>query len=148
MELPELVLEIATRTQFPKDFISIMSGHSPEDPDLTLSLCAVLVAEACNVSLGPVAREDHPALTLDRLAFVKQNYIRPETIARANTRLVEAQRSLRLAQVWGGGLVASVDGLRFVVPVKSANALPNRKYFGGERGITLFGLTSDRSRAQ
>jgi TnpA family transposase len=30
------------------------------------------------------------------------------------------------------------------VPVKSANALPNRKYFGAERGITLFNLTSDQ----
>jgi TnpA family transposase len=144
VELLELVLEIAVRTQFPKDFTSILSGTTAEDPDLSLSLCAVLVAEASNVNLGAVAREDHPALTLDRLAFVKQNYIRPETIARANTRLVEAQSGLRLAQVWGGGLVASVDGLRFVVPVKSANALPNRKYFGAERGITLVGLNSDQ----
>jgi TnpA family transposase len=91
-----------------------------------------------------VARADHPALELERLAFVQQNYLRPEKIARANTRLVEVQCSLRLAQVWGGGLVASADGLRFVVPVKSANALPKRKYFGAERGITLFNLTSDQ----
>ena len=94
---PELVLEIAARTQFPKDFTSIMSGHSPEDPDLTLSLCAVLVAEACNISLGPVAREDHPALTLDRLAFVKQNYVRPETIARCRVSKLLRSPTLKKA---------------------------------------------------
>lgn len=32
------------------------------------------------------------------------------------------QESIGLAQAWGGGLVASVDGMRFVVPVPSVYA--------------------------
>ncbi|MFE5191429.1 Tn3 family transposase [Streptomyces sp. NPDC056628] len=32
-----------------------------------------------------------------------------------------------LAQAWGGGLVASVDGMRFVVPVPSVYARPDPK---------------------
>jgi hypothetical protein len=101
VDLPELLLEIEARTQFADDFTPILPEYG-RDPDLALSLCAALLAEACNIGLGPVARADHPALELERLAFVQQNYLRPETIARANTRLVEAQCSLRLAQVWGG----------------------------------------------
>ncbi|MBE1610013.1 hypothetical protein HEB94_006861 [Actinopolymorpha pittospori] len=33
-------------------------------------------------------------------------------------------------------LLASVDGLRFVVPVRTVNAAPSPKYFGFKRGIT------------
>ncbi|WP_326830040.1 transposase [Streptosporangium sp. NBC_01810] len=54
----------------------------------------------------------------------------------ANVPLVEMQANLPLAQAWGGGLVAAVDGMRFVVPVPAAFARPNRKYFGSKRGMT------------
>lgn len=79
-----------------------------------------------------------------RLLWVQQNYIRDETLTRANARLVAAQAESTLAQQWGGGHVASADGQRFKVPVESLNAAPNRKYFGEEQGITLFTFTSDQ----
>ena len=49
-----------------------------------------------------------------------------------------------MAQEWGGGEVASADGLRFVVPVRTINAGPNRKYFNAERGVTYYNFTSDQ----
>jgi TnpA family transposase len=45
---------------------------------------------------------------------------------------------------WGGGEVASADGLRFVTPVNTLNSGPNSKYFGAGRGITYYSLTSDQ----
>jgi len=51
---------------------------------------------------------------------------------------------LPLAQVWGGGEVASADGIRFVVPLKTIHARFNRKYFGSQRGITYYNFTSDQ----
>ena len=77
-----------------------------------------------------------PALTRDRLHHVDQNYVRLDTLAAVNTALVEAQAEIRLAQVWGGGLLASIDGIRFVVPVRSIHARPSPKFFGRKRGIT------------
>lgn len=47
-----------------------------------------------------------------------------------------AQSQLELAQVWGGGEVASADGMRFVVPVRIVHAGPHPKYFGPGRGVT------------
>ena len=70
--------------------------------------------------------------------------MRAETITRANACLVQAQRDIPLAQVWGGGYVASVDGLRFVVPVRSVNTGPNPRYFGQGRGVTYLNYTSDQ----
>jgi len=57
---------------------------------------------------------------------------------------VEAQSALPLAQVWGGGEVASADGMRFVVPVRTLNAGWNSKYFGAQRGVTYYNFTSDQ----
>ncbi len=44
----------------------------------------------------------------------------------------------------GGGYVASVDGIRFVVPVRSVNAGPNPRYFGQGRRVTYLNYTSDQ----
>lgn len=104
--------------------------------DLPISLCAVLLAQACNIGIEPVIRADVPALTRSRLSWVQQNYLRAETLIRANACLVDTQAKISLAQEWGGGEVASADGLRFVVPVRTINAGPNPKYYGANHGVT------------
>jgi hypothetical protein len=137
IDLPEAMLEIQAKTGFMDEFTHGSQEHS-RVTDLPISICAVLIASACNIGMKPVVRADIPALTRNRLAWVQQNYLRSETLIRANARLVNAQTSIPLAQVWGGGEVASADGLRFVVPVQTLNAGPNSKYFGRGRGITYY----------
>ena len=44
----------------------------------------------------------------------------------------------------GGGLSASVDGPRFVVPVRTVNAGPSPEYFGYKRGITWLNAVNDQ----
>jgi TnpA family transposase len=143
VDLPEILLEIDARTGFASDFSHASEGGARVE-DLSTSVCAVLVAEACNTGLEPLIRPDHPALRRGRLGWVRQNYLRAETLTRANARLVTAQNGLDLARRWGGGDVASADGLRFVVPVRTIHAGPNPKYFGPERGVTSYNLVSDQ----
>ena len=107
-------------------------------------MCAVLLAEACNIGFEPLVRLEVPALRRARLSFVNQNYVRAETLSEANACLVAAQNRIPLVQAWGGGEVASADGLRFVVPVRTIHAGPNPKYFGYERGITYYNLISNQ----
>ncbi len=121
-----------------------MSDGNARAENLSLSICAVLIAEACNIGLTPVVSPNNPALTYDRLTWVQQNYIRAETLSRANAMLVDAQAKLTLAQVWGGGEVASADGLRFLVLVRTINAGYNSKYFGVGRGVTYYNFTCDQ----
>jgi TnpA family transposase len=59
--------------------------------------------------------------------------------------LIEHQASIGLASAWGGGLVASVDGMRFVVPVPSVYARPNPKYFGRRGGATWLNMINDQA---
>jgi hypothetical protein len=143
VDLTEVLLEVQAWTNFATEFRHV-SESDARVADLDLSLCAVLLAEACNVGLEPLVRPDIPALTRGRLSWVQQNYIRAETITKANARLVDYQAQIPLAQTWGGGEVASADGLRFVVPVRTLNAGPNPKYFNTGRGVTYYNFTSDQ----
>lgn len=142
VDLPEVLLEIHERTGFLNAF-----NHAHEEgtrvDNVTTSLCAVLVAIACNIGFRPLQRKDTPALKRPRLAWIQQHYIRPETLIDANVCLVNAQRNITIVEAWGGGDVASADGLRFVVPVKTLNSGPNKKYFNGGRGITYYNFVSD-----
>jgi Tn3 transposase DDE domain len=115
VNLPEVILEVAQHTGFFSQFTHV-SDSSAYVEDLPLSLSAVLLAEACNIGLTPVIQPEIPALTRDRLSWVRHHFVRAETLTCANACLVQAQRDIALAQIWGGGYVASVDGLRLDVP--------------------------------
>ncbi len=143
IDLPDLLLEVAGWTGFPAEFTHVTEGAS-RATDLPLSVCAVLIAEACNIGLEPLVHPAQPALTRARLSWVEQNYLRADTLTAANTRLVDAQSGIRLAEAWGGGDVASADGLRFVVPVRTLNAGPNPRYFGSGRGVTYLNFLSNQ----
>ena len=143
VDLPEILLEIAARTGFTESFTHI-SENSARATEFATSLCAVLLSEACNTGMEALARSDVPALRYDRLTWVNQNYLRDETLVASNVKLVSAQNSLPLAQAWGGGEVASADGMRFVVPVKTLHSGYNPKYFGVGRGVTYYNMVSDQ----
>lgn len=143
VDLTELLLEIHAHTGFADDFTHVSESNARAE-DLTISICAVLLAEACNIGLEPLIKHQVPALTRHRLNWVKQNYLRAETLVKANAKLVAYQSTLSLAKKWGGGEVASADGMRFVTPIRTINAGPNRKYFGSSRGITWYNFLSDQ----
>ena len=96
VDLTELLLEINTHTGFADEFTHVSESNARAE-DLSISISAVLLAEACNISLEPLIKHQVPALTRHRLNWVKQNYIRAETLVRANTRLVDYQSTLSLA---------------------------------------------------
>jgi hypothetical protein len=92
------------------------SGNPARVADLGLSVAAVRCASAMKVGFRPVVGPGVEALTRDRLHHVDQHYVHLDTLGAANATLVGAQASIPLAQLWGGGLVAGVDGMRFVAP--------------------------------
>lgn len=143
VDLPDVLLEVAGWTGFLAEFTYVSEGAARAE-DLGVSVCAVLVTEACNIGLEPVVQASNPALSRARLSWVDQNYIRGDTIVAATARFVDAQGDVPLAQAWGGGEVASADGLRFVVPVRTLNAGPNSRYFGPGRGVTYLNSLSDQ----
>ena len=105
----------------------------------------MLLAEAANIGLTPVVNPAVRTLTRGRLWHVDAAYKRVETMRAFNARLIETQAGIPIVEHWGGGLVVSVDGLRFVVPVKSLWAAPNPRYFGlRHRGATWLNVVNDQ----
>jgi len=144
IDLPELLLEVmGWLPAFVRAFTGI-SGGPTRMSDLDVTIAAALTAHALNVGYIPVISEGVPALTRGRISHVDQNYLRPENYTIANAALITAQDEIDLARRWGGGLVAGIDGMRFVVPVRSIHARPNSKYFGRRRGATWLNMLSDQ----
>jgi len=141
--MPDLFLEVMLRTGFATAFTHL-SERQARVEHFEISLCAALVAEACNIGIEAVSRQDALALRRERLAWISQNFIRPETIAAANAEIVSAHATLSLAKLWGAGDVASADGMRFTAPASAIHAGPNPKYFGQSRGVTWYNLMSNQ----
>ncbi|WTX00847.1 Tn3 family transposase (plasmid) [Streptomycetaceae bacterium NBC_01309] len=143
VDLPEVLLEVFSWTGADAAFTSVTGGEA-RLKDLHVTIAALLVAHGCNVGYTPVIG-GADALKYGTLSHVDQTYLRLATYRAANATLIEHQASIALAQAWGGGLVASVDGMRFVVPVPSVYARPNPKYFGRRGGATWFNLLNDQA---
>ncbi len=143
VDLPDLLFEVHGWTGFLDTFVHLGDGTT-RMKDLHTSVVALLVSEACNIGLTPVVNPAIEALTRSRLVHVDQYYLRSDTIAAANAALIAAQAKVPIVRYWGDGLLASVDGLRFVVPVRTINAAPSPKYFGFKRGITWLNAVSDQ----
>ncbi|MGZ4729111.1 MAG: Tn3 family transposase [Acidimicrobiales bacterium] len=143
VEIADLPLEVHGWTGFLDEYTHI-SGAPSRAAGLVESLSALLVSEACNVGLTPVVDEDYPLLTRDRLNWTAHNYFRSATHAAASTRLFDYHADLDLARdAWGGGEMASADGMRFVIPVATIHAGYNPRYFGRQRGSTLYTWMAD-----
>ncbi len=69
VDLPEVLLEVQAWTGFANEFTHLTQGNARVE-DLHVSICAVLLAEACNIGLEPLVRLDVPALTRGRLSWV------------------------------------------------------------------------------
>ncbi|MEU4235235.1 Tn3 family transposase [Nonomuraea sp. NPDC026600] len=82
-----------------------------------------------------------------RLLGVEKGYFHGGGIATASARLVDKQAGIDITADWGGGLVALVDGMRLVVPVRSLHARPSPLYWGigkRARGSTWLNTVSDK----
>ena len=139
----EILLEVCRWTGFADAFTHLSEGRARVQ-DLHVSICAVLLAEACNISLEDVAHPGIPALTYTRLAWVSQNYVRAETIAAANELLLKVHARIPLVGALGDGHIATVDGMRFRVPVRSIYTGPNPRYFDTGRGVTWLNYMTDQ----
>ena len=145
VDLPEVILEVmAWHPDFAQAFTSV-SGGQTRLADLHVTIAAALTAHSLNVGYAPVIHQGVPALQRDRLSHVDQHYLRAETYSAANKPLIEAQALIPLARSWGGGLVAAIDGMRFVVPVPTIHARPNPRFFGRRRGAQWLNMINDQA---
>jgi TnpA family transposase len=139
--LADVLVDVDAWTQF-SDELTHAHGATPRQPRLREHRYAALLAHACNLGyarMGQAARIDP-----QQLAWITQWYLRPEALAAANARIVNAHHNLPLAQEWGEGRFSSSDGKRYPVGVDSPEARAVSRYFGRGRGVTFYVWTSDQ----
>ena len=141
VDLADILIDVDAWTAF-SDELSHAHGATPRQPRLHEHRYAALLAHACNLGyarMGQAARIDP-----QQLAWTTQWYLRPEALAAANARIVNAHHALPLAQEWGDGRFSSSDGKRYPVGVDSPEARAVSRYFGRGRGVTFYVWTSDQ----
>lgn len=145
VDISEAILEVLGWHPPFLDALTSISGGQAHLGDVDISVAACLTAQSLNITYEPIAVPGVPALARHRLGYVEHTFLRAENYAQANPYLVAAQAGIEFAQVLGGGQVAAIDGMRFVVPVPSAYARPNKKYFGQKRGVTWLNMINDQA---
>ncbi|WP_433237499.1 Tn3 family transposase [Streptosporangium sp. CA-135522] len=102
IDLPDLLFEVHAWIGFLDAFVHLGDGRA-RMMDLTTSVVALLVSEACNIGMAPVINPNFETLTRSRLVHVDQYYLRADTIAAANAALIDAQARVPIVQFWGKG---------------------------------------------
>jgi TnpA family transposase len=145
VDIGEQILEVMGWVpQFLKS-LTALSGGAARMADLNVTVAAALTGQALNIGYGPVSSPGVPALERRRIGHVGRTYLRAAGYTAANPHLIAQQAGIGFAQALGGGMVAAIDGMRFVVPVPSLMAKPNRKYFGPKRGMTFLNMINDQA---
>jgi TnpA family transposase len=145
IDLGEQILEVMGWCPEFMASLTSLSGGDSRLADLHITVAACLTGQSLNIGYGPIATKGVPALERRRMGHVDGTYLRAPNYTEANPHLVAKQAGIGFAQALGGGLVAAIDGMRFVVPVPSLFARPNKKYFGPKRGMTFLNAINDQA---
>lgn len=142
LELADLVVEVDGWTHF-SDRFSHAGGNEGRTSTVQAHLYAVLLAQACNLSLHDM--EHIAEFSAKELGWCSHWYLRDDTMRPAIVALVNHQHHQPLSKAWGGGTLSSSDGQRFPVGVPSRHARPLPRYFSyREEGVTFYTWTSDQ----
>jgi hypothetical protein len=109
IKITDLLLEVDRWTGFSECFTHQRNGQPAENK---AALLTTILADGINLGLSRMAEACRGA-TLRQLAWVHDWHIREETYAAAVSRLINAHRTIPLAQLWGRGTTSSSDGQYF-----------------------------------
>jgi hypothetical protein len=107
------------------------------------ALLTTILADGINLGLSRMAEACRGA-TLRQLAWVHDWHIRKETYAAALSRLINAHRTIPLAQLWGMGTISSSDGQYFRAGGRGEKLADINARHGNEPGVTFYTHLSDQ----
>jgi hypothetical protein len=141
VHIAELLIEVDRWTGFTEE-LTHAGGARPRATGLAEQRYAAIVAHACNLGLAGMAQA--AGVSRHQLGWVTEWYLRADTLAAANTRIVNYHHAQPLARRWVDGTFSSSDGKRYPVGVRSLEAQAVSRYFGRGRGVTFYSWTSDQ----
>ena len=141
IDLPDLLIEVDRWTRF-TGHLTHAGGATPRRDDHARLLFAALIAQACNLGAGRMARASD--LSAAEVGWTSEWYLRHDTLERATGAIVDHQSTIALARRMGSGKHSSSDGKRRPVSPDSQQARALPRYFGRDRGLTHYAFVSDQ----
>jgi TnpA family transposase len=107
------------------------------------ALIACLIAWGTNMGLGRMGETSD--ISYHALANASDNFLRPETLRKANDLVSNAIAELAIFRHYdiGGTLHSSSDGQKFESQIQTINARHSPKYFGLKKGIVSYTLIAN-----
>lgn len=140
IKIPDLLTEVNAWTGFADCFTHYRSGHPATDQK---ALFAAVLADGINLSVSRMAAATQD-LSARQIAWTHDWHLREETYSNAQACLVDMQRQLPLAKLWGDGVSSSSDGQFFRAGGRGeASADINAKY-GRTPGLKFYTHISDQ----
>ena len=130
------------RCQFLNEFTHVLHRYAGRTAD-EQTLIACIIAWATNMGLGRMGQiSDVPYQTL---ATTSNNFIRLETLQKANDVVVNAIAQLLIFQQYhiGDTIHSSSDGQKFETQFHTINARYSSKYFGMMKGVVAYTLAAN-----
>jgi len=100
IDLPDLLIEVDRWTRFTRH-LTHAGGATPRREDHARLLFAALIAQACNLGAGRMARASD--LSAAQVGWTSEWYLRHDTLERATGAIVDHQSTIALARRMGGG---------------------------------------------
>lgn len=140
VRITELLHEVNEATGFASAFTNLRTGERCEDVN---ALLAAILADATNLGLGRMAAASH-GVTRDKLIWIADAYIRPETYKAALARIIDAHHALPIAAIWGRGTTSSSDRQFFRSAKRGDGAGDVNARYGHEPGLGFYTHVSDQ----
>jgi len=128
--------------QFLNGFTHVLHRYAGRKAD-ERTLIACIIAWGTNMGLGRMGQISD--LTYQTLATISDNFIRLETLQKANDVVVNAIAQLPIFHQYhiGDTIHSSSDGQKFETQLHTINARYSSKYFGMMKGIVAYTLTAN-----
>jgi TnpA family transposase len=140
VRITELLEEVDRWTGFSDAFTHLKTGLPASDKQ---TLLTALLADGTNMGLKRMAEACRGA-SFWQLARTVDWHVREETYVRATARLIDAQRALPLAALWGDGRMSSSDGQFFQAGGRGAAPSEINARYGSEPGVSFYSHLSDQ----
>jgi TnpA family transposase len=141
IDLPDLLIRLDRLCHFTRH-LTHAGGAKPRRQDHARHLFAAIIAQACNLGTGRMARASD--LAQASIGWTSEWYLRHETLEAATAAIVNFQSRIPLAQRFGPGEHSSSDGKRRIVSPDSQQARALPRYFGRVKDATHYGWVSDQ----
>jgi len=130
------------RCQFMSEFTHVLHRYARRKVD-NRTLTACILAWGTNMGLGRMAQISD--IGYQALTATSNNFIRPESLQKANASVANAIAQLPIFQQYnlGGVIHSSSDGQKFETLLHTINARYSPKYFGVMKGIVAYTLIAN-----